>query len=263
MVVSSNILTDQRDISFHKQLIETGQLPVGLYKYTRISDQLINGLCNCELHFSSPGSFNDPFDCQINDQTKWTKDSINEYIQINEKFFTEIGKRVALSMPVHQFSDFFKKNIADVFSNLGISCFSKRPNNLLLWAHYADKHAGICLKFDITKDENFFNWTFPINYSDNYPVYDFVINKNEISNTMILTKSVHWSYEEEYRTISKQPGLFKFDKASLVEVTFGCKTNQNDIDSIKQKLNSNGFDHIKYRTSKVSLTQFEIEFNDI
>jgi len=253
----------QQDINYHRQLIKIGKLPTELYKYTRISEVLINGLCNCELSFSSPLSFNDPFDCQINDQTKWTKELINEYIQTNKKFFTDIGKRFALTAPVELFSSLLKKNIAEVLSNIGISCFSKRCNNLLLWAHYAHKHSGICLKFDITKDENFFLWTFPVNYSNNYPVYDFVGNKNEIINTMLLTKSSHWSYEEEYRTFNKRPGSFKFDKTSLLEITFGCKTSHKEIDSIKQRLYSSGFSHVKYKMTKVSLTQFEIEFEEI
>lgn len=32
---------------------------------------------------------------------------------------------------------------------LKISCFSMASDSLLMWAHYADKHYGVVIKFDI------------------------------------------------------------------------------------------------------------------
>src|SRR5438552_2914382 len=34
----------------------------------------------------------------------------------------------------------------------GALCFSKSPSNPLLWSHYADKHKGICLGFELSPD---------------------------------------------------------------------------------------------------------------
>src|SRR5688500_9150997 len=35
---------------------------------------------------------------------------------------------------------------------IGALCFSRRCDNPVLWSHYADKHHGICLGFDIRED---------------------------------------------------------------------------------------------------------------
>src|SRR4030042_3833160 len=35
-------------------------------------------------------------------------------------------------------------------SEMGLLCFSKNWTNPLLWSHYASKHEGICLGFDLT-----------------------------------------------------------------------------------------------------------------
>ena len=34
----------------------------------------------------------------------------------------------------------------------GIACFLSNCDNLLMWAHYADSHKGVCLKFNILED---------------------------------------------------------------------------------------------------------------
>lgn len=38
--------------------------PKKIYRYQRISEWTIENLCHDDLHFSSPASFNDPFDCK-------------------------------------------------------------------------------------------------------------------------------------------------------------------------------------------------------
>src|SRR5687768_11905572 len=40
----------------------------------------------------------------------------------------------------------------DTNATLGALCFSQGCDNPVLWSHYADKHQGICLGFDIHDD---------------------------------------------------------------------------------------------------------------
>src|SRR5574340_35150 len=35
----------------------------------------------------------------------------------------------------------------------GLLCFSKSWRHPMLWAHYADKHGGVCLGFDVNDDK--------------------------------------------------------------------------------------------------------------
>src|SRR5438552_5198124 len=41
----------------------------------------------------------------------------------------------------------FKRRVNQRF---GVLCFSKNWKNPLLWSHYAEKHKGLCLGFDIS-----------------------------------------------------------------------------------------------------------------
>ena len=75
----------------------------------------------------------------------------------------------------------------------GLLCFSKNWKNPVMWSHYADKHRGICLGFDMpqvppTKVE-YVKKRLP-----KPAVFDETFMKR-----LLFTKFNHWKYEEEYR----------------------------------------------------------------
>ena len=78
---------------------------------------------------------------------------------------------------------------------MGFWCFSKNLENPVQWAHYADNHRGVCLKFEI-KD----NLLQEITYLDEPKK---ISSKNENWKTeigsMTLYKYKGWAYEEELR----------------------------------------------------------------
>lgn len=75
----------------------------------------------------------------------------------------------------------------------GLICFSKTWTNPVLWGHYADRHRGICLGFEIPDDlprqVSYVNsrFTWPTQMDENFVM------------RLLFTKFVHWSYEDEYR----------------------------------------------------------------
>lgn len=50
----------------------------------------------------------------------------------------------------------FRRGLHEVKANLskdnGLLCFTKSWQNPVLWGHYADKHRGICLGFDMPNE---------------------------------------------------------------------------------------------------------------
>ncbi len=69
------------------------------------------------------------------------------------------------------------------------------------WAHYADKHKGICLGFDVTDND----FLIPVTYSSKRlsKEADKIINGSAINQELMLqlltTKFYHWHYEKEHR----------------------------------------------------------------
>lgn len=124
----------------------------------------------------------------------------------------------------------FKKSMKaakeEVAKNFGVNCFSKNWQNPVQWAHYADKHKGICLGFDIDSKE--------------LKKVDYVSKRLKPSKTpderLILklcrTKYVDWSYEEEYRVFveltDEENGMFYINfkgNMELKEVIVGTNSS--------------------------------------
>ena len=83
---------------------------------------------------------------------------------------------------------------------IGLLCFSMDWNNPLLWSHYADRHRGVALEFEI--DDGF---VVPVRYSLsrlrlNVPhILSSGGFAEELAEQLASTKSKHWAYEEEVR----------------------------------------------------------------
>ena len=84
--------------------------------------------------------------------------------------------------------------IADKWSVL---CFSADWKNPLLWSHYADRHRGICLGFDVPD-----NLLHTVQYRKCRPPVDHCRIDDKIS-PILYTKFAHWEYENERRRFVK------------------------------------------------------------
>lgn len=84
--------------------------------------------------------------------------------------------------------------------NKGLVCFSKSWGSPLMWGHYAEKHTGICLGFDVP--DKFLE---PVIYSKGLLKISIDQNTGEPKLTeqfmkrLLLTKFSDWKYENEMR----------------------------------------------------------------
>ncbi len=89
-------------------------------------------------------------------------------------------------------SEGFKAEMARRF---GVLCFSEEKADLLQWAHYADRHKGICLGFDVSGSEGKFG---RVQYVAKR--FAFPQTRDEAFLWKLLsTKSEAWKYEKEWR----------------------------------------------------------------
>jgi hypothetical protein len=85
-------------------------------------------------------------------------------------------------------------------SKTGLVCFSANWTNPVLWSHYATRHRGICLGFDLRKTE-----VQRVNYEDDRLREKLNDNADpsalpsELQDLLLRTKFSHWRYEEELR----------------------------------------------------------------
>ncbi len=84
--------------------------------------------------------------------------------------------------------------------NCGLLCFSRDWHNPVQWSHYAAKHTGLCLGFDISDD-----LLGSVTYSRKRLVVEAESLKNpqqltpETMTRFLFTKYSHWRYENEVR----------------------------------------------------------------
>jgi hypothetical protein len=255
------------------------RLPRYVYKYRPPNTYTNNIIADCQLWLSNPSQFNDPFDCQIipvsNDVTL---SEIKNYLKLcvpdSEDEVVQAVAEHMLSNPL-ELEALVNNSIRETIINkVGVSCFARKPDNILMWSHYAEAHTGLCLKYDILSDEDFFTSMLPVIYDSVYPQYNFLHSVKEdyfqASEDLIfkglLTKSSLWSYEEEWRVIKigqGASGAHSFKKQSLTEVLFGCKASSKFIDEIREVAYKSGLSHLTFKKAQVSRTKFELMFEPL
>lgn len=91
----------------------------------------------------------------------------------------------------------------EVSKKYGLLCFSKIWEEPLLWGHYAEKHKGVAIGFEILEDE-----ILRVEYSPELKRTKFELANSKEENEKLFielakTKSEKWSYEKEYRILVK------------------------------------------------------------
>lgn len=84
----------------------------------------------------------------------------------------------------------------------GILCFSKTWRNPVQWSHYADRHRGLALGFDVP-----LGYAMDVNYKEQRSKEEVrellsgksTLKKQEMMQKFLSTKYAHWSYEKECR----------------------------------------------------------------
>jgi len=84
---------------------------------------------------------------------------------------------------------------------VGLLCFSRKWSNPVLWSHYAEKHRGLCLGFDIpdhlAKHVTYVGSRLKAELENVTPLTD----NDSFGFKLITTKYRHWRYEDEVRLI--------------------------------------------------------------
>jgi uncharacterized protein YjiS (DUF1127 family) len=96
-------------------------------------------------------------------------------------------------------------------TKVDIFCMSGTKEDLLMWAHYAQSHTGLCIHIDATRMP--FSAAVAVDYSDNYPAISMPAeDSDEAFRVCLLTKAVAWKSESEYRLLRlRLPGCSSLD----------------------------------------------------
>jgi len=85
----------------------------------------------------------------------------------------------------------------EIDAQTGLLCFSENWINPVLWSHYADKHRGICLGFNLLRSESK-----PVTYQPERIASSSakpLPASSALEEKLLFTKFEHWHYESERR----------------------------------------------------------------
>lgn len=144
----------------------------------------------------------------------------------------------------HSSDEEFRKFLNDfkerASATRGLICFSKKHNNPVQWAHYSDRHRGLCLCLGFDIDSEFLeDVTYTparIDFMDGLDLHNFDFDKQ--IRGMLLVKHEHWCYEQEARLFGYLGGAdanglhFKAfgSELELKEVVIGFKSDLKSVD---------------------------------
>lgn len=206
--------------------------PSTAFAYKKCSTYLYQMLVNNQLCLISPTEFNDPFDCPIR-ELLYKDDDVAVLLHRAYEDCLKVSCFVSNTILNNNINGSKSKDVPGEYLNA------------LMWAHYADSHKGVCIKYrfstsfaNLGNDYNgkisFFK---DVHYSD--------IDLNSYSKTDSITmkdafflKGKQWAYENELRFISfDKDGTNKYDTIDIPNcieaIYFGLHCSKNDRKTIQ------------------------------
>ena len=163
----------------------------------------------------------------------------------------------------------FRTTKDEINKNKGLICFSKSWSNPLMWGHYAERHTGICLGFDIPDE-----LLAPVIYAKQLLKMQMdkktkkPIPTEKVVNQLLRTKFFDWKYEDEIRlfveldhdTVESGKYFCSFSEdLALREIILGphCELPIEGIRSIVADFDPS----VKVLKSRIAFTRFEVREN--
>ena len=250
-------------------------LPKSLYKYELFSAQALANLKASRIYFGSPQGFNDPYDCATRPVV--LRPSANEVELIRESYLSERDvpesvKAGLASASVEKLQDLIHRAgvstiesaVQQFLTERGVSCFSGKNEDLLMWSHYAGKYKGFCLEFSTIQMP--FSNAKRVSYHEKIPdtsVVPFLLpQRDDPVVDFFCIKSKSWSYEQEWRVIHEKAGpLYHYEPEALTGVYFGPETSIESLEIICLILRGQN-KGVKFWRGLRSKTEFQIEFEE-
>lgn len=207
-----------------------------LFKYFRFDEWALSNLRDNKLYLNHHSFFNDPFECQCEIRTGFPilgEDS-NRFADVLRAWgFERADDETALEY----YDDYVfslegaEPDIEYYIDIARITCFSRRPDNLLMWAHYGDGLRGFCIEFD----EEVINAS-----HENAHVYEifYADSPSVVDASVMAVLHDQWDYNNEafVETQALSKCLKKDLNFELSLYEAGIKEAHNQIHEIYQKM---------------------------
>jgi len=163
----------------------------------------------------------------------------------------------AITQPDQRLRQAFRATKETMARQYGLLCFSLDWHNPLLWSHYADRHRGLALGFDV--DEQILR---RVVYRKTRPALKAI--DMQVANWLLFTKYEDWNYEQEARVFTslkdrdRATGLYFADfgeQLTLREVIVGPLCSA----TAPQLLEAAGsIEDVEFRKARLAFNSFRV-----
>jgi len=237
-----------KDIHVSSELINKVRIKKGIpdsvFKYFSLNEYNFESLENKYLFFSKPTDFNDPYDC-------------------SSDLISFINKNSKSKIRHKQKEKAFSENL----NKIGICCFSRKNDSILMWSHYASNHKGFCVEYATNIDEEGVN-PLDVLYMPEFTKAEYFEKAERAIFNLIYSKSNYWKYEEELRSLvsnceTEGDRKIGFRESDIISIYFGVNTEINTIERIQNIIKENYNSNVKFYKGKKSNKEFSIIWNEI
>lgn len=209
--------------------------PLNLGGGSRDLERLTEIISQKRIYCSNPKNFNDPWDI-----SPCPKEIGPDDFQKAKSIIFQKGAQLKIPADIlaemtsshKKVQEFFYTHLGNVTDDLSeqvrVYCLTESYNNMLMWAHYASNHSGICLEF--RTDNVVFGSAWKVKYTDGQ--YD-TLDKTKDPMSIALTKGKDWQYENEYRLLPKTESASRY-----IEQPFFCVDKEDKISIPNNSLKS-------------------------
>ena len=228
------------------------EVPEHFYKYRSLVGDAVRWVerivLGNEIYFAPASTFNDPFDSRpVFSLEAPPEHHRADFLRMSKKFEPHLTDEQREGMADAAMAKSLSPENIDMTAGaiqavhnqvirqqVGLFCVSAKCDDILMWSHYADSHRGICLEFDGMS--RLMALAQRVTYSEErVPINPYQDSEMAMVDKAILTKSMHWSYEEEWRLIryKEGPGVVQFRPHNLTGIILGASANHETVEMVR------------------------------
>lgn len=167
-----------------------------------------------------------------------------------------------------------------VRENFGVFCLTDRPDNLLMWSHYADALGGYVIEFD--ESHPFFHSSEDepsgsssirrVRYANEPPTIEQFIDERNSIESLFFVKGKPWEYESEWRMVRPLNSatqvvetplgpahLFPFPADAVTAVIIGERASTDTQEELRMIVATDAYRNVAVMVAHASHNTFNVE----